>query len=297
MKILLAFLLIGLVNYNISGQEVFFFENKVIDKSIPRTGDSYLSRFIRVSNSEIKATEDKFHIGMIWQPISSDEIVSCNVWLIGKVNITTNELDTIHYDRTSNILELTANSDAVYFLETGNEMLRFDEFELKRYDFGTRSLTNLRISKSYNITNLSVSMNDRHLAFIDYKDNLSTLYVLNIASGKIDKVESAFQPNEELGDVHGNFGLNWNNNQLQYCKISNELAQLFTYDPISKSKKAEAVEFGSLDQFKYACRLGTTTFALNGDHVQKNETGTWESVYKVEYKYDYLGKTVQVIDE
>lgn len=286
-----------MLNSNISAQKIFFFENKVIEKSIPRTGDSYSSRFIRLSNSEIKTTEDKFHIGMIWQPISSDEIIGCNVWLIGKFNIVTNELDTIHYDRTSNILELTANSDAVYFLQTENEMLRFDQFELKRYEFATRNLTNLRISKSYNITNLSVSKDDRHLAFIDYQDDLSTLYVLNLASGKIDKIESAFQPNEELGDVEGNLGLNWNNNQLQYCKISNELVEQFTYNPISKSKKTETMEFGSLEQFKCAYRLGTTTFALNGDDVQKNESGTWESVYKVEYKYDYLGKTLQVIDE
>ena len=296
-KILLPFIWIVMLTFNVSAQKIYFFENKVIDKSIPRTSESYSSRFVRLSKSAIKTTEDKFHIGMIWQPISSDEIVGCNVWLIGKFNIVTHEFDTIHYDKTSNILELTANSDAVYFLETENELLRFDEFELKRYEFGTKNLTKLRISKSYNITNLSVSMDDQHLAFIDYQDNLSTLYILNIASGNINKVETAFQPNEELGDVEGSFGLNWNNNQLQYCKISNELAALFTYNPISKSKKTETVEFGSLEEFKYAYRLGTTTFALNGNDVQKNETGTWESVYKVAYKYDYLGKTLKVIDE
>ena len=259
------------------------------------TSDSYSARFVRLSNSEVKFFKDKFHIGMIWQPISSNEIIGCNVWLIGKLNLTTNELDTIYYNKISNILELTANSDAVYFIEAENEILRFDEFELKRYEVRTQKFTNIGISKFYNITNLSVSKDDKYLAFIDYQNNLSTLYVLNIASGKIDKIETANQLNDELGDVEGNFGLNWNNNQLQYCKVSNGLAELFRYDLISKSKKKEPVEFRNLDEFKFANRFGTTTFVLNGDEVQKNVTGEWESIYKVEYKFDYLGKTVYAI--
>ena len=46
----------------IIAQDLFIYENKVIDKAVPRTSKSYSSRFIHLSNSDVKIYEDIYRI-------------------------------------------------------------------------------------------------------------------------------------------------------------------------------------------------------------------------------------------
>ena len=290
MKFHLLFFSLIFFTKGIIAQDLFIYENKVIDKAVPRTSKSYSSRFIHLSNSDVKIYEDIYRIGMKWQPISRNEVIGCNVWLIGRIDLMTNHLDTIHYDRYSNILELSANPNTVIFLETSNEMLRFEDYKLVKYDLRTRIKSQVLIKGTYAITNLSLSVDGKYLAFIDVKNSIPSMCILDLASSKIKIIE-----NGNVGGLEGNFGMNWNGNIFQYCIRTKEGIKQRRYDPTLGELTTEQIDFKAVEDFKYGIRTGTNNYVINGDKIQRLENETWVTIYASEYKYDFLGNQICII--
>ncbi|MFY0652390.1 MAG: hypothetical protein JXQ96_10170 [Cyclobacteriaceae bacterium] len=277
---------------HLTAQNLFFYENKVIDKAIPLSSDSYMPRFVHLSNTGIKYYEDKFHFSMRWQPISLNEIVGGNVWLVGRLNLLTNKLDTIHYDKQSNIIDITANPEFVIYLETIDEMQRFDDFELVKWNLINKTKSKIPIDRDYNIVNLQISPDSKNLAFIDAQDNIFNIYmcILDLTSLRVRRIEKG-----NLGGWGETIGMNWNGDNLQYCIRTEKGLEQHRYNLVSGKIVVEEVDISTFNRYWFAARYGTSTYVMHDTKIERFQNGAWSTVYETEYKYDNLGNWLYLI--
>ena len=294
MKIILlsSILLFNLTSF---GQSLFFNEYKVIDFKVPRSSDSYESRIIRINDQDTLIVKLDAPIGLCWNPVNENEIVGCNVWTCGKLNLVTNEFDTLYHPSNLEIMELSCNENSCYILTTSFEMERFDDYKLFKINVAANEIEELQLTRPFKILNLYSS--NRYLSFIDYNYNeendfvLASLIIYDIVNNDFVEIDQANSKNKEwFGGVDDRSIMCWNSdNELYYFKKETNKTKgtIFKYNIKTKLKTREF-------ELPYE-RI--QSFALKGDRIiieHDNELlfidkmGNEDSIYKVGYKFDYI---------
>ncbi len=300
MRVVLV-LIIFLKCHFLFGQSVFFFESKVIDFKVPRSSDSYERRFVRINNQDTLIRKNEYPTSLYWQPINNKEIVGCNVWTCGKLNVETNQFDTLYHNKQRNIVELTCNDSYCYLVTTTNEMERFDNFELIRISLSNSEIEKVAISEKFNILNLYAS--NKYLAFIDYEyfeetDNEKfDLTVYNLNSKETKVIDSAFlRSNEWFGRFDDRAVMHWENEStLYYFKKEKEKPNGNICKLDLKSMEVSKEFEIPYDRIKSFSLYNNDIIIITGGKVIRVErTGKQETIYQVGYKFDYLDQQFYV---
>jgi len=296
------FLIIFLKCHFLFSQSIFFYESKVIDFNVPRSSDSYERRFVRISNKDTVIRKNEFPAALYWQPINDNELVGCNVWTCGKLNIVTNHFDTLYHNKQKNIVELSCNDNYCYLVITNNEMERFDNSELIRISLSSSEIEKVDISGKYNILNLYASNNN--LAFVDYEyfeenDNEKFIFTIyNLETKESTKVDSALLRNNEwFGRFDDGATVYWENEStLYYFKKEKDNSNGYIFKLDLKNMKVTREFELPFDGLKSFALYENGFVIINGGKIIKvDRSGNQRIVYRVGYKYDYIDQEFYII--
>lgn len=294
MKIILLFPIL-IVNLTSFGQSLFFNEYKVIDFKVPRSSKSYESRIIRINEQDTLMAKLDPPIGLYWNPINENEIVGCNTWICGKLNLIRNEFDTLFNPENLEIMELSCNDNSCYVLTTSFEMERFDDYKLFNINVATNEIEEIQLTRPFKILNLYSS--NKYLSFIDYNYDevndfvLARLIIYDILNKDFVEIDHANSKNKEwFGGVNDHSVMCWKSDtELFYFKkeTTKTKGTIFKYNIESKLKTREF-------ELPYE-RVKSFTVKGNGiiiEHDDKliflDNKGNENTIYEVGYKFDYI---------
>lgn len=296
-------LIIILNSFCLLGQSVFFFESKVIDFKVPRNSESYESRFIRITQNDTVIRKNEFSISLHWQPVNEKEIIGCNGWTCGKLNIITGEFDTLYHNRNQWIVEFTFNDNYCYLVSTPNEHERFEKAEILKVNLKNSKIEHIRTLEKYKIKSLYCSNN--YLTFLDYEydetenwsKSILTLYNLN--TNEVIKIDSAdSRDNEGFYGVDDRSVMCWKTeSELYYFKKEkgNSNGSIFKFNVENFDKKKEF--YLPYDRMKSFALYGNDLLILKkGKLILLDKHGNERILYQVEYKYDFIYKQFYVIE-
>jgi hypothetical protein len=248
---------------------------------------------LRYKESYSVLSGSKSHFMTKWSVSENAMLYWTNGENVYQCDITDNKASTLIYDHLYWILEFFVRGDFIYIIynpskEDGPHDNRYAEgLRFCRINIRSRLKEDLRLPPGYNVTNLSISKDERWASFINTKIGKNPKYKLilfNISNGHVKTIDSANSNQFEWfgDDDHVNSAYWADSINLIYYKHvkSNDYGRLITYNVKNKTKQEWPMYFPERD-FTWFSIVDNYLYCSGRHSLYRTKDGTkQETIFK-----------------